>query len=40
MHYDNVSELIILVVLSMFPQLKVIGPRAQDRVIPFCLGEG
>ena len=28
------------VVFSMIPQLGVIGPKSQDIVISFCLGEG
>ena len=40
MHYDNGFELLIAVVLSMIPQLGGLGPKAQDLVIPFHLGEG
>ena len=39
MHYDNGFEIIIAVVLSMVPQLGGLGPKAQDLVIPFRLGE-
>ena len=40
MHYDNGFEILIAVVFSMSPQLGVLGPKAQDLVIPLCLGEG
>ena len=40
MHYDNGSEIIIAVVFYMNPQLGGLGPKAQDLVIPFRLGEG
>ena len=40
MHYDNGFELLIAVVFNMSPQLWIIGSKAQDLVIPFCLGEG
>ena len=40
MHYDNRFELIIAFVFIVSPQLGVIGPKAQDLVIPFCLGAG
>ena len=40
MHYDNGFEIIIAVFLYMIPQLKVLGPKAQDLVISLYLGEG
>ena len=40
MLYDNIFEFITAGVLSMIPQLGVLGPKAQDLVIPFCLGGG
>ena len=39
MHYGNGFELLIAVVFSMILQLVVLGPKAQDFVIPFCLVE-
>ena len=39
MHYENGFELLIAVVFAMIPQLGVLGHKAQDIVIPFCLGE-
>ena len=40
MHYDNVSVLLITVVFSVIPQLGGLGPKSQDLVITFFLGEG
>ena len=40
MHYENGFELLIAVVFSMSPQLGVLLPKAQDLVIPLCLGGG
>ena len=40
MHYYNEFERIIAVVFSMSPQLGVLGPKAQDLVIPFRIVEG
>ena len=40
MHYDNLFELIIAVVFAMSPELVELGPKSQDLVIPFRLGEG
>ena len=40
MYYDNVFEFITAVVFSMIPQLEGLGPKAQDLVIPFHIGEG
>ena len=40
MHCDNGFELLIYVVFAMSLQLVGLGPKAQDLVIPFCLGEG
>ena len=39
MNYDNGFELTIAVVFYMRPQLGGLGPKSQDLVIPFCLGE-
>ena len=40
MNYENRFELLIAVVFVISPQLGGLGPKAQDTVIPFCLGEG
>ena len=40
MNYDNGFELTIAVVFYMRPQLGGLGPKYQDVVILFCLGEG
>ena len=40
MNNDNQFDLLIDVVFSMSPQLRVIEPKAQDLVIPFCIIEG
>ena len=40
MKNDNIFDLIIAVVFSMSTQLGGIGPKYQDLVISFCLGEG
>ena len=40
MNNYNVFDLLVAVVLAMSPQLGVLGPKSQDLVIPFCLGEG
>ena len=40
MHYYNGFELLIAFSFSAIPQLGGIGPKAQDLVISFCLGEG
>ena len=40
MHYDNGFEILITVVFVMSPQLGVLGPKAQDLLIPFRIGEG
>ena len=40
MHYDNGFELLIAVVFQMIPQLVGLGPKYQDLLIPFLLGEG
>ena len=39
MHYDNEFELLISVFFAMSPQLGVLGPKSQDLLIPFRLGE-
>ena len=39
MNYDNGFELLIAVVFQMIPQLVGLGPKYQDLVIPFHLGE-
>ena len=39
MHNDNYFDLLIDVVFAMSPQLGVLGPKAQDVVISFFLGE-
>ena len=39
MNNDNVSDLIISVVFAMSTQLGGIGPKFQELVISFCLGE-
>ena len=40
MQYENGFELLIAFVLSVITKLGGIGPKAQDLVIPFKLGEG
>ena len=40
MHYENIFELIISVLFSIIPQIGGLGPKYQDFVIPFRLGEG
>ena len=40
MQYDNGFELLIAFVFSMVPKLLGLGPKSQDIVIPFYLGEG
>ena len=40
MHYVNEFDLIIAFFFNMSPRLGGIGPKYQDLVIPFCLGEG
>ena len=40
MHYNDGFKPLIAVVFFMSPQLGVLGPKAQDLVIPFRLGEG
>ena len=40
MNYDNGFKLLISVVFAMSHQLGVLGPKSQDLMIPFCLGEG
>ena len=40
MNNENVFDLLIAVVFAMIPWLGGIGPKAQDLVIYFCLGEG
>ena len=40
MHYENGFELLLVVVFSTSPRLGVLGPKDQDLVIPFHLGEG
>ena len=37
MHYDNGFELLIKFFIFMSPQLGVLGPKAQDLLIPFYL---
>ena len=39
MHSENGFELLIAVVFSVIPQLGGLGPKDQDIVIPFWLGE-
>ena len=39
MKYDNRFELLIAVVFSMIPKLGGLGPKPQDLVILFLLGE-
>ena len=40
MRYDNGFELLIANFFNMSPQLGGLGPKSQDLLIPFCLGEG
>ena len=40
MQYDNGFELLIAFVFSMGPKLLGLGPKSQDILIPFYLGEG
>ena len=40
MHCGNGFEILINVVFSIIPKLGGIGPKAQELVIPFWLGEG
>ena len=40
MHYENGFELLIEVVFYMIHQLVGLGPKSQEFVIPFLLGEG
>ena len=40
MQCDNGSELFIKVVFYMIPELGGLGPKSQDLVITFRLGEG
>ena len=40
MDYKNGFEVLISFVFSMSPQLGGLGPKAQDLVISFFLGEG
>ena len=40
MNNDSLFDLLIAVVFSMSPQLWGLGPKDQDIVIYFCLGEG
>ena len=40
MNNDNGFDLLIAVVFAMSPQLGLLGPKAQDLVISFRLGEG
>ena len=40
MHYDNLFDHFITVVLSIIPKLVVVVSKSQYLVIPFCLGEG
>ena len=40
MYYGNLFEMFIAVVFSMSPQLGGLGPKSQDLVIHFRLGEG
>ena len=40
MHYDNGFELLIVVVFIMIPQRGGLGPKSQDLVTPFHIGEG
>ena len=40
MHYDNGFETLIVVAFAIIPQLGGLGPKSQDLVIPFRLGEG
>ena len=39
MYYDNGFEHLIAFVFNMIPKLGGLGPKAQDLVILFCLGE-
>ena len=39
MNNDNVFDLLIDAVFSMIPQIGELGPKSQDLVIFFCLGE-
>ena len=40
MHYDNGFKPHIAVIFYISPKLGGLGPKAQDLVIPFRLGEG
>ena len=40
MNIENGFDLLVAVLFSMSPQLGGIGPKAQDLVIYFFLGEG
>ena len=40
MNNDNDFDLLIDVVFAMSPKLGGLGPKAQELVIYFCLGEG
>ena len=39
MNNDNGFDLLIAVLFAMIPQLGVLGPKAQDLVVSFFLGE-
>ena len=40
MNNDNGSDLLIAVLFAMSNQLRGLGPKSQDLVTPFFLGEG
>ena len=40
MNIDNGFDIIVAVVFDMITQLEVLGPKSQDLVILFWLGEG
>ena len=40
MNIDNRFELLVAVVFSIIIELGGLGPKSQDLVIYFCLGEG
>ena len=40
MNIDNGFDLLVAVVIAIIPQLGGLGPKAQDLVISFHLGEG
>ena len=40
MNNDNLFDLVFAVVFDMNPQLELLGLKAQDLLVSFCIGEG